>query len=132
MEIERNLKPIKEISLIPLINVVFLLLIFFMVAGTLERFDVLKVETPLAESGEELNQSAIVIVLGSHDEVLMNDDLGMISDVEEFIVKQLAQGENRPITIRADSRLEAIKLMEVIEEIRSAGGKNLTLAVQGI
>ncbi len=130
IEIERHAKPVREISLIPLINVVFLLLIFFLVAGTLDKFEVLSVEPPLATAGEEINQGPIVVVLGRYEEMLVDDDLILPEELSAEIKKRLKLRPDRQITLKADARLKADRLIEVLDEINAAGGKSLTIATQ--
>lgn len=130
IEMERHLKPVKEVSLIPLINVIFLLLIYFLVVGAIERFDILEVNPPVAESSEELDQGALVIILGRNNEVIVNDDWVSMDTVEERITHFLSFNKERVITVKADSRLEAQKLVRLIELIRKSGAKHITLATQ--
>ncbi len=130
IEIERQSKPIKEISLIPLINVVFLLLIFFLVAGSLDRYEVLSVDPPVASAGEEINQGPIVVVMGRYDEMLVDDDLITKEELGKAIEKRLKLRPDRLITVKADARMDADRLIEALDEINNAGGKNLTIATQ--
>ncbi len=130
IDMERQMKPVKEVSLIPLINVIFLLLIYFLVVGAIERFDILEVTPPLAESSEELDQGSLVIILGRNNEVIVNDDWVGMEAVEARVKHFLSFNKDRVITVKADSRLEAKKLVKMIEMIRKTGAKRITLATQ--
>jgi len=130
IEIERTVKPVREISLIPLINVVFLLLIFFLVAGTLDRFEVLRVDPPVATAGDEVNQGPIVVVLGRYEEMLVDDSLISPAELGAEIKKRLKVRPDRMITVKADARMKADRLIEVLDDINEAGGKTLTIATQ--
>ncbi len=130
IEIERHIRRGKEMNLIPLINVIFLLLTFFIVAGSLQKYEVLQVDPPIALSVEELNQGSIVLVLGRYNEVLFNDELITADKIIPLLKDQLAINRERPITIRSDARVKASALIEVLEKVHSAGGRNLTLATQ--
>jgi len=130
IEMERHLKPVKEVSLIPLINVIFLLLIYFLVVGAIERFDILEVAPPIAESSEELDQGSLVIILGRNNEVIVNDDWVGMDAVEERVQHFLSFDKERIVTVKADSKLEAQKLVRLIETIRKSGAKRITLATQ--
>ena len=130
IEFVRTRKKAKAISMIPLIDVMLALLIFFLIAGRLEQVEVLKVAPPVSKSGEELAQGTILIVLGKHDEVLINDELGTLEDVIPKVKEQLKYNSKRVITLKADNRMNATKLIEVMNAIRAAGGENLTLATE--
>jgi len=132
MEIERNRKPVKEVSLVPLINVVFMLLVFFMVAGTLEKVDLIPVDLPEAQSGQMLDEGHIQVVLGRYGEVTLNDEPIMLADLKALMRKQLEFNPKRVITIKADARMDASRLIAVLDDIKAAGGVNLSLITQSL
>lgn len=120
----------REISLVPLINVVFLLLIFFLVAGTIEKIDIVPVDPPLAESGKVLDEGHVVIVMGRYDEIIIDDNLVQMDDVGAIVRKELKDYPGKVITIKADSGIEAHKLIAVMDEVKIAGGQNVSLVTQ--
>lgn len=132
MDIERTKKPIKQVSLVPLINVVFLLLIFFLVAGTVKEFEVLPVELPAADSGQLLDEGSIVVVLGAHQEVLVNDELIQEVDLIPILEEQLSLNKERIITIKADATMQANRLIQMLDQIKLAGGQNISLVTQSL
>lgn len=132
MDIERNKRPIREISMVPLINVVFLLLIFFLIAGTIEKFDVVPIDLPVADSGQVLDEGHIVILLGRYNELIVNDELIAEEDLVPILKEQLSLNDERIITIKADAELGATRLIAVLDRIREAGGKNLSLITQSL
>ena len=56
-------KQVNQIGLIPLINVIFLLLIFFLVAGTVESIDTFEVDLPASNSGAPKTHIDAIIYL---------------------------------------------------------------------
>lgn len=130
IEFERSRKRNPELSLVPLIDVMLVLMIFFMVAGRMEQLEVLPVDPPLAESSEDMNQGALVIVLGSHDEVLVDDELIDMGHIGEKVKAYIENNPKRLITVKADARMKADKLIDALDTINDAGGKNLTIATQ--
>jgi biopolymer transport protein ExbD len=130
IQFERRAKTVKQLSLIPLVDIMLVLIIYFLVAGSLKRMEILEVEPPLAQSGEELTQGNIVIILGKYDEVLINDELGSEEDILPKVKAELAKNKHRIITIKADNRMKAARLIEVMNDVRQAGGENVTLATQ--
>lgn len=130
MEIERNTKPVKEANMIPMINMVFLLLVFFLVAGSIQKFDIVKVDLPEAVSGQVLDEGHIQIILGQHNEVLLNEELVEFEDITPILKEQLSINKERIITIKADSRLPAVRMIAVMDMITEAGGRNVSLVTQ--
>ena len=118
--------------MIPLINLVFLLLIFFLVAGTIEKFDVIPVDIPVADSGKLLEEGHIVIVLGQYNEILLNDELVDIDTLRARATSLLENNPRKVISLKSDSRLEASKMVAIMDLLRLAGGKNLSIVTQGV
>ncbi len=130
MDFARSKKKVRPISMVPMINVVFLLLIFFLVAGTVEKMDVIDVELPEAASGELLDEGHVRILLGRYDEVIINDMPVAMSDVETTIASELEHNKERVITIKADARMKASRMIQVMNYIKAAGGQNLSLTTE--
>lgn len=127
--VRRTRKP-RPITVISLIDVMFVLLLFFMIAGHLEKVPIVKVDVPQADSGQLLDEGPIEVVLGKYDEIIVNDELLDQSQVLAEMKRQFAVNPNRIITIKADQALEANKLVRFMEAVHDAGGKNLSLVTQ--
>lgn len=98
-----------SVNLTPLIDVVFLLLIFFMVSTTFTRESHLQVELPEA-SGEPVSPSEvrqIDVVINAEGQYLLNDQ-ALVNNRRETLergVKELAEGDKSlPFIITADAR----------------------------
>jgi len=132
MDIQRSKRMTREISMIPLINLVFLLLIFFLVAGTIEKFDIIAVEIPVADSGKVLDEGHIVIVLGQYNEILLNDELVSVDELRQHVAALLEHNPRKVISLKADARLEASKMVAIMDLLRLAGGSNLSIVTQSL
>lgn len=116
--------------MISLIDIIFTVILFFIVAGHMEKFSIIAVELPKADSGQRLDEGPVVVLLGQFGEVIINDELYSDDGVEGELKKQLAVNPERIITIKADAKMDANKLVDFMEQIRVAGGKNLSLVTQ--
>lgn len=132
LEMDRNTRKPKEMNLLPVINLVFLLLIFFLVAGTIEKFDIVPVDLPLADSGKVLDEGRIVIVLGLHDEILFNDDYIEPDALPGLLRDTLKKDPETIISLKGDAMLPAEKIIGVMDLVRAAGGRNLSLVTQAV
>ncbi len=130
MEFARTTRKLRAISMVSLIDIVFTIILFFLVAGHIEKFSIIDVELPRASSGQRLDEGPIVVVLGKYGEMVVNDE---IYEGETKINTKLRQEfENNPervVTIKADARLEANRLVDFMEKVRLAGGRNLSLVI---
>ena len=113
--------------MLPMINVVLLLLTFFLVAGSIEKFEVVHVNLPVAKNGKMLTDGQVVVVLGPQKEILINDEFVAPSVFEPTMQEQLQGNPNKIISLRADERLPATFLVFVMDKIKAAGGTNISL-----
>jgi biopolymer transport protein ExbD len=130
IEFERRTRKPRPITVISLIDVMFVLLLFFMIAGHLEKTPIVAVDVPKADSGQLLDEGPIDVVLGKYDEILINDELLDETQVLAELKRQLIMNPQRVVTIKADQHLEANKLVRFMEAVNMAGGKNLSLVTQ--
>jgi biopolymer transport protein ExbD len=132
VDIERSKQLNREINLVPLINVIFMLLIFFLMAGSIQKFEIIQVDLPIADSGKVLDEGHIVIVLGKYNEVLLNDELIDLADLQPRAKKLLINNPRKIISLKADANLEAKRVIDVMNILREVGGENLSLVTQSL
>lgn len=120
-------------NMIPLINIVFLMLIFFMVAGQITAKDAAHFDAPqsLAQTSPVTSEQSIILdVDGSL--WLDNHSFGAINTLSaddwEDVQKQLAIADS--IILKADANLPASLLDPLLKRLRASGSNNIQLAVQ--
>lgn len=126
----RSRKRALIIGVIPLIDVAFFLLIFFMVAGTIEKFEVIPVEPPKAESSKLVDEGHIVILLGKRDEVVVGDELVSLEKMESTVKGLLRENPAKVITIKADGSIPAERMLKVMDALKRAGAQSLSIATE--
>lgn len=127
VEIVRYRPNVKEPGLIPMINVVLLLLVFFLVVGSIEKFEALSVDLPTAKNGKMLSDGQVVVIIGAQREIVVNDDFVPVSGFKAAIAEQLAGNPRKVISLKADQSLPATVMISVMNEIKEAGGTNISL-----
>ena len=127
MEFNRTTRKLRAISMVSLIDIVFTIILFFLVAGHLEKFSIIDIDLPHADSGQHLEEGPIVVALGKYGEVIINDEMFEGATVAAQLKQQFLVNPDRVVTIKADAHLEANKLVDFLEQVRAAGGKNLSL-----
>jgi biopolymer transport protein ExbD len=131
IDIPRNRKKVKEISLVPMINIIFLMMIFFVVAGKIEHVDILPVNIPLSEQISDVALGEEIITLGKRDDILAGEDVMLdMSELMAWIKVRLAQNPATRFTIKADADMDAGKLIDLMQEMELAGAKDVVLAAQ--
>ena len=114
-------------NVLPMINLVFLLLIFFMLAGSLRTPEPFDVEAPVAR-GESAAAGRGAVVLIGRDGRLAFD--GVETDAKGLGEAVSARAGRQPgliVRLKADGRAPTARVIEVMELLRDAGVKRLRL-----
>ncbi len=118
--------------ILPLINVVFMLLIFFMLAGRFSATDPFEIEPARSASEAPGQLEPLVVLIGADGRIGIGNEVV----TRDALAREVgSRAGNGPATIRlkADGRADASQVIAVMELIRDAGGdklKLLTLARQ--
>lgn len=121
-------------NMVPLINVVFLMLIFFMVAGQIRKADPIPVMPPHSiNDTRAVTDPNVVIVVGVGDGLYVDDQLLAIDDVQSYLETQFASTPNKEgfwVQVKADGAISLEKLRPVFNQVRLAGLTKVSLATQ--
>ncbi len=131
MRLERR-KPERElVNITPLIDVVFILLVFFMLAGAIEPAEPFPL-APAASSSEIRGDVQDFVVLVDADGRIALDDRALSRD--ELVTAVREALTNRPgalIQLKPDAEAEAVTVIRIMEEIRDAGAAYIVLLTVG-
>ncbi|MEM6851664.1 MAG: biopolymer transporter ExbD [Pseudomonadota bacterium] len=132
MRIFHKPKPEDIINITPLIDVVFILLVFFMVAGAIDRPDPIDVTTPQSESEQAGDIEDVVILIGPDGSVAFQ---GEVMPTDPALVQTatlwFAVRPDSSIQLKADADADAARVIEVMELLREAGAQYLVLLTVG-
>ncbi|GGO84822.1 biopolymer transporter protein ExbD [Marinobacterium nitratireducens] len=121
-------------NLIPLINVVFLMLIFFMVAGQISRSDAISVMPPASLSEKRSKDDNRALVLISVQEGLFVDERPVsLEGIREALMLRFDNAENPDdfsVLVKADADTPVDQLQAVLKQIRAAGLMKVALATR--
>ena len=125
-------QPRELVNITPLIDVVFILLVFFMLAGAIERPPTIAVSPPKSESDLASAVEDVVILVGADGAIAfqgrqMTDD----SELVRTATVWFAARPDSSIQLKADAEAEAARVIEVMELLRQAGAQYLVLVTVG-
>ncbi|MFA5238774.1 MAG: biopolymer transporter ExbD [Phycisphaerae bacterium] len=115
------------IDISPLMDCVFILLIFFIVTTTFVDETGVEVDKPQAASSLQLEKTSILIALTAKGEVVYGGREIGISGVRP-LVKRMLQREDIPVIIQADIASQSGLLVRIIDEAKLAGANKVSLA----
>jgi biopolymer transport protein ExbD len=128
-------KPVKlgrrEINLIPMVNVIFLLLTFFMVAGTIEKIDPFIVDLPNShKKGAVKPQRIAVVYMHKDGRIAVNDDFVSRKDFSTIVNTILLENKGKEIVIKADSGVLSGDLIWVMRVVENVGGSDISIVTK--
>ncbi len=116
--------------ILPLINVVFLLLIFVMIMSRVEGTDSFEVAPPVSTSDEPAGQRESLLVLTSTGELHLDGQTLEKDDLMAFAKQYAADQNAQELKIKADAKVDAMELISLMENLRMAGLENLVLLTE--
>ncbi len=115
-----------HLDIAPLIDVIFLLLIFFMLTSSFIFQPGIRVNLPKAVTSEVLHRELIVLVVTDSNDIYINERL---VDAEEMASRvSLAAREGRSLLIKADKGADLGKVIEVWDMCRQVDMKQVNIA----
>ncbi|MCP1673163.1 biopolymer transport protein ExbD [Natronocella acetinitrilica] len=115
-------------NVIPLINIVFLLLIFFMLAGALTATDPFDVEPPETRDGREAERTEDgMILLAADGRLAFEGEELAAEDLTMRLQERLAGAEPPPIKLKADADVSAEAVLDLMDLLRDVGLERLVL-----
>jgi biopolymer transport protein ExbD len=117
------------INISPLIDCVFILLIFFIVTTTFVEETGVEVDKPQAASSVQLEKNSILIAITGNGEVVYGGREIGVAGVRP-LVKRMTQTEEIPVIVQADQQVPASLFVRVIDEAKLAGATKVSVATR--
>jgi len=130
MEFEGRSRILTELNIAPLIDVVFLLLIFFMLTSTLISQQGLEIVLPSSSESQQIEHIPVEVVVNKDGKLSLN---GEELDQAKFIpaLRRLLGNKNKEvIVLKADRGVRVQLLINIMDKIRAAGGISVSLATK--
>ncbi len=120
------------IDMSPLMDCVFILLIFFIVTTTFVEETGVEVDKPQAASASDLEKTSILIALTSSGEIVYGGRTIGLNGVRP-LVKRIVEsepGNDVPVIIQADESAQTGMLVRIVGEAQLGGARKVSLATE--
>ena len=125
---EREERELISINITPLIDIVFLLLVFFMLATSFIQKSTIEVNLSSGKTVKVENQkNTVVLILNKKGQVYLNKKLINISNIRNEITNIIEKNPKHKILIKSHKKVAVQKVIRLIEEVRLAGTDNIKL-----
>ncbi len=128
MGFERRRRASSVLNLTPLIDIVFLLLVFFMLTSHFIEDQAIDVDLPKAKNGNEaIEREYVEVVVNSNGELLVDGKEVQLEHLEETLRGALHAPETRFVRLRGDHEARLGLAVSVIDAARAAGAESLDI-----
>lgn len=121
----------QEVALIPLINVVFLLLIFFMIVGTIAPTDALPIDPPVSQQGQATEPDPVQLLIDADGRIALNGEVIPADQLTMALAESLKSADTPDtplnLTLKADGALVMAELRALLRQLRALGVERVRL-----
>lgn len=120
---------VTEINIAPLMDMVFILLIFFVVTAVFVEETGVEVQRPSAASARNLEKQSILIAVTRDGRIVYGGEEYTLNGVRAVVSRELA-GKEMPVILLVDESARSGVLVDVIDECKLAGAKTVSIAAR--
>ena len=113
-------------DVVPFINVLFLLLIFFLLTSSLTSESGINVKLPKAVTSDIIREENLIITVTSEDIIYLGGKITTLKELAQILAK--TENKNRPFLIKADRRASVGRIVDVWNLCRSLGLEKINIA----
>ena len=129
MKFKRHIKleqGLQQITIAPLIDVIFQLLIFFMLTSSFTLQSGIKVKLPRAITSDVIKEENLTIIITSEDIIYLDQTISTIEEIKKTVSK--SSNKTRPILIKADRRASLGRVIDIWDICRELGIERVNIA----
>ena len=120
---------LEEINISPLIDMVFILLIFFIVTTVFVEEPGVEIRKPFAAASKDLEKNSILIAITDSSKVVYGGREIGVGGVRP-IVRRLMQRESMPVILQVDIQAAAGTVVRVVDESKLGGAERVSISTQ--
>lgn len=119
-----------NIDMTPMLDIVFIMLIFFIVTTSFVKEAGIDVSRPSAKTAEKKSQGNVLIAIRSNGEIWIDKRQVDIRSVRASVERLRAANPEGSVVIIADKASETGRFVEVMDQVKLAGVENISIAAQ--
>jgi len=133
MQFKRRLKPTATVDIVPLIDVVFQLVVFFMVSSTFILTPGISLSLPDSSSAEPVVMSRLVVTIVSDEEIYLNREKHSLETLEkalEEFTRREELSEVQTAVVEGDQTVSYSLMVHVLDRLRLHGFEGVNLRMR--
>lgn len=125
MEFEGRTRVSEQLSIAPLIDVVFLLLLFFMVTSSFQHPEAIELDLPQSSTAVADEDRAVDVAVDAAGNIHLDGKPLALADLESSIAERVAADPEVVVAVRTDAAALVQRMVEVLDSVRAGGGKRI-------
>lgn len=119
-----------EINITPMLDIVFIMLIFFIVTTSFTKETGAVITKPIAEQAVALRNGTILIGVKSNDDIWMSKRLIELREVRSMVAQAKAENPKGSVVIVADKDSRIGTLTLVMDQVKMAGVRGIAISAE--
>jgi biopolymer transport protein ExbD len=119
-----------EINMTPMLDIVFIMLIFFIVTAAFVKEAGIQVTKPEAEMSIQKPRTSIIIGISDADEIWINHKEVDLKSVRPVLERLIAENPRGTVIIQADKEAKAGLALDVLEAARAAKAADVAISTR--
>ncbi|MDE0128633.1 MAG: biopolymer transporter ExbD [Gammaproteobacteria bacterium] len=121
-----------EINITPMLDIVFIMLIFFIVTTSFVKEPGINPSRPFAQTAATKELGNIMIAVSRDDHIWMNKNRVELAGVRQLVEAARAENPESSVIIVADESASTGMVIDLMDQVRAAGVTSVALAAEGV
>ncbi|WP_043769036.1 ExbD/TolR family protein [Algiphilus aromaticivorans] len=119
-----------DVNMTPMLDIVFIMLIFFIVTTSFVKETGIEVIRPSADTAEQQEKANILIGIRENGEIWIDRRQVEVQAVRASVERMLAENPEAGVVVVADRAADTGTLIEAMDQARLAGASNISIAAE--
>ena len=128
--LKKKIRRSAELNIAPMMDMVFILLIFFIVTTSFTRETGVDVSKPKAASAKTLSRQIILIGVTKEGSIHINEGQVGLNVLGTILKRYMAETPDRPVIIVADRDAPVAKVVDILDECNLAKVRKVSLSAE--
>jgi biopolymer transport protein ExbD len=130
LDFERRKKPESDLNMTPLIDMVFLLLIFFVLSSNFVSHRGFNIKLPESIHAPHQKQDKNTVFIRENGEIFLNGAEAQLSNLTQGLKASINRTGSRAVVIKADEKVDLGLVVKVMDAAKQAEAQNLVITTQ--
>lgn len=130
IKIKKRLPQKKYMDLTPMIDIVFLLVIFFMTSSSLVKIKAIKVDLPKAAKTDTNIKEPLTVSIDKDENLYVLGKKVSVNNIESILKTQIEKNEIKAIVVEGYQGISYQRIIEIMSLAKKVGVEKVSLAVQ--